>query len=278
MTCVEVWGGTRRSDRRLATPGLDIHVFSEPYGGHDAGGDIHFVSTCGRGHITRLLLADVSGHGDWVAELGATLRDLLKRHIHTIDNSDLARALNDEFAALAQGGHFATAVIATYFAPTDQLIVVNAGHPRPLWYPADEGRWRLLADDAADDADAPANLPLGVISGTDYRQFVVNLTPGDRVVLYSDALAEAADADGAQLGEQGLLDAARRINSDDVKDFNDRLVGAAADHRAGRPANDDATVITLHHTGDSPPRLSLGEKLTGLAQMLGLAPIRTTED
>lgn len=277
MTCVEVWGGTRRSDQLVTTPGMKVHVFSEPYGGDDAGGDIHFVSTCGRGSITRLLLADVSGHGQLVAALADKLRDLLKQHIHTIDNSDLARALNDQFAELAEGGHFATAIIASYFAPTDQLIVVNAGHPRPLWYHAAEDAWRLLSDDVAAKDEVPDNLPLGVIGGTRYQQFAVNLDPGDRLVLYTDALVEAADREGEQLGEAGLLNAARSIDARDLKAFSDRLVGAAATHRDRRPPKDDATVLTVHHSGETPPRLSWSERLTGLAQMVGLMDVRTVE-
>ena len=278
MTCTEIWGGTRHSDRFLQTRGMDIHVFSEPYRDHEAGGDIHFVATCGSGHITRLLLADVSGHGAWIAELADKLREMLKRHIHTVDNSDLARALNDEFAGLAEGGRFATAIIASYFAPTDQLIVVNAGHPRPLWRRADMGDWRLLTDDAAaPESAAPENLPLGIISGTDYRQFVVNLAPHDRVVLYSDALAEAAAPDGAQLGEQGLLKAAASEDGGDLRSLTDRLLRAAADHRAGPPADDDATLLAVHLTGKKSPRPSLGDKLTTLAQMIGLTGVRTIE-
>jgi serine phosphatase RsbU (regulator of sigma subunit) len=278
MACVEVWGGIRRSDRRVRTPGMDIHVFSEPYHGHEAGGDIHYVSTCGKGQITRLLLADVAGHGDWVAALAGKLRDLLKRHMHTIDNSDLARALNDEFAELAEGGRFATAIIASYFAPTDQLIVVNAGHPRPLWYRADKDAWRLLTGEMAEpETEAPENLPLGLIGGTNYRQFAVNLASDDRIVIYSDAMSEAAAPSGEQLGEQGLLEAAASAEPDDVKALTDRLVGAVARHRDRKAADDDATVLAVHHTRETPPPMTVRERLTGLAQMVGLAGVRTVE-
>jgi len=275
MTCMEIWGGTGRSSQRVDTPGMDVHVYSEPYRGEEAGGDIHFVSTCGMGNLTRLLLADVAGHGEVVSELSGKLRQLLKRHIHNLDNSDFARALNEEFGDVADGGRFATAVIATYFAPTDQLVVVNAGHPRPLWHSRAAGGWRLLDDEGAPARDgAPENLPLGIIGGTNYRQFVVNLAPGDRIVLYSDALAEAAAPSGAQLGEAGLLDAARRVDDPDVEKLSERLRTAVEDHRGQAPADDDATVLAIHHTGGKAPRPSLGDRLTVLAQMVGLMPVR----
>ena len=62
LQCTEVWGGFETVDRPLQMPGLDGCVYSRPFRG-GAGGDVHYVSSCGAGVYSRLLLADVSGHG-----------------------------------------------------------------------------------------------------------------------------------------------------------------------------------------------------------------------
>ncbi len=274
MHCMEIWGGQEQADEQVATPGLDVWVRSEPHQQAQAGGDVHYLSMCGAGSISRFLVADVAGHGMGVASLARTLRGLMRRHINNPDASRFAQKLNEAFGRTACEGRFATAVMATYFAPTDQLIVVNAGHPRPLWYRADRGRWQLLEStcEACDDA-GPADLPLGVISGTDYRQFAVTLGQDDLVMLYTDSLTEAADPQGRQLGEQGLLALAQCIDAADPEHAGRMLLDAVAAHRAGAMADDDVTLLTIHHNGEDPPSPPLGERLMAMAKMLGILPV-----
>ncbi len=66
---MEIWGGSDHVERSIATPGLSAWVSSTPFEGADDGGDVHYVSLCGGGIITRVVVADVSGHGEAVAEV-----------------------------------------------------------------------------------------------------------------------------------------------------------------------------------------------------------------
>src|SRR5215470_7032706 len=157
MQCMEVWGGNQASDNGVIMPGLDAWVFSRPYRGEDAGGDIHYVSSCATGRITRILVADVSGHGQQVAKVAAALRTLMRRFVNYVDQSRLVRALNVEFAGLADIGSFATAIVATFWAPSDELVISNAGHPRPFRYIARARAWEVLENTAK--SQGLANIP-----------------------------------------------------------------------------------------------------------------------
>jgi hypothetical protein len=53
MRCMEIWGGSSAADRDVSTPGLDAWVYSKPYEGAADGGDVHYVSLCGGGIVTR---------------------------------------------------------------------------------------------------------------------------------------------------------------------------------------------------------------------------------
>src|SRR4051795_7166326 len=77
MQCMEVWGGNRLVDSGVIMPGVDAWVYSQPCENQPAGGDVHFVSTCCGGKVVRMAVADISGHGERVAETGANLRLLL---------------------------------------------------------------------------------------------------------------------------------------------------------------------------------------------------------
>src|SRR5262249_37256926 len=159
----------------------------------DDGGDVHYVSLCGGGKITRFILADVAGHGAKVADVARSLRGLMRQNINRKSQVRLATALNEKFAQLGKQGCFATAVIAGYLTTDDKLTVCNAGHPRPLWYRAAARQWSILA---GPDGDALANLPLGIDDTMSFAQKEIVLGCGDLVLFYTDALTEAMDGDG----------------------------------------------------------------------------------
>ena len=62
LQCMDVWSGNHSVEHETATPGLELFVYSEPYDGAQGGGDVHYVSRCAGGTVTRLVVADVSGH------------------------------------------------------------------------------------------------------------------------------------------------------------------------------------------------------------------------
>lgn len=110
-------------------PGLDLWVHGEPFRSSDGGGDVYYLSSCASGRITRMLLADVSGHGASVAPVAVALRDLMRRNINFIKQTQLVASLNSQFESISATGCFATALVSTFFSPTKTLSVCNAGHP-----------------------------------------------------------------------------------------------------------------------------------------------------
>jgi len=277
---MEVWGGNAASENTVAMPGLDAWVYSRPYQGDSGGGDVHYVSSCATGRITRLLLADVSGHGQGVAPIAVTLRNLMRRYINFVDQSRLVRSMNEEFTNLAEMGTFATAVVATYWAPTSFLVTCNAGHPRPLLYRAATKTWELLiapppkpapasrslTDPPPEAPNALVNLPLGIADLTGYDQFGVKLQTGDLVLFYTDSITEAKDSStGRLLGEAGLLRFAQLLDGSQPHGLIRRLNQLVLDFTGGAPSDDDLTVLLLRHNGVPLP----SQTLQGL-----LAPFR----
>ncbi len=266
MRCMEIRGGNRAIEEAFQTPGFDAWAYSLPYENSVSGGDLHYVSVCGAGLITRLIVADVSGHGEEVADFSESLHSLMWKNINTKSQTRLVEALNRQFGMRAQSLRFATAVVATYLASNRTLTVCNAGHPRPLWHHADSGEWGLLAQEVA----GKCNLPLGLDDDSPYHQFTVLLAPGDVLLFYTDALTEAMDRDGRVLGEEGLLAIARSIDLSEPHRIAPTLIEAVGRHRSGRPADDDLTLIILFHNGRGPRRWSLASRLDVYAKLLGI--------
>jgi sigma-B regulation protein RsbU (phosphoserine phosphatase) len=231
---MEVWGGSQLTETAVEFGGLEARVFSRPYGDATHGGDVYYASSCATGRISRLLLADVAGHGVAVARTAGDLRDLMRRFVNRLDQGEFVRLLNRQFVALEKQGAFATAVVATFFAPTGRLTVCNAGHPRPFLYRAASGAWEFLEGGCG-------YLPLGLLDHPEYEPFDVTLRAGDRVVFYSDALIEA-EIGGEPLGEEGVLEILQAVGVEGVL--------AEIERRApGSLAADDVTLMTMTATG-----------------------------
>jgi len=219
LQCMEVWGCNRAVENGVVMPGLDAWVFSRPYVGSaqrakaedtSRGGDIHYVTSCATGRITRIVVADVSGHGEKVADTAVELRRLLGRFSNYLDQERVVREIDRHFVALGESnarhaGLFATAVIATYWAPTEEITLCNAGHPRPLRYSARQQNWEIYAPVSKEGATVPTNLPLGIGIETTHPQTAFRLRRGDLLLFYTDSLIEARRPTGEQLGEAGLL-------------------------------------------------------------------------
>src|SRR6202158_739134 len=163
MQCMEVWGGSQLTTRGVGFGGLDAWVYSKPYGNAQHGGDGYYASSCATGRISRLLLADVSGHGTPVAATAADLRTLMRRFVNRLDQTEFVRLLNQQFAVMSKEGTFATAIVTTFFAPSRRLNVCNAGHPRPFLYRAAQRQWNFLDHEESADQPTPRNMPLGII-------------------------------------------------------------------------------------------------------------------
>ena len=66
LVCTEVWGGNRKVIRTVKPPSLVAWVASVPLNEGEGGGDLHYMSVCDYDLISRVALADVSGHGSEV--------------------------------------------------------------------------------------------------------------------------------------------------------------------------------------------------------------------
>jgi serine phosphatase RsbU (regulator of sigma subunit) len=270
MQCIEVWGGNQETDSGVVMMGLDAWVYSRPYQGEQAGGDIHYVSSCATGRITRVLLADVAGHGAGASELSGKLRSLMRRYVNFVNQARFVAELNREFTRESDAGRFATAVVATFWAPTDEFTLTNAGHPRPFWFRARQGAWSVMGADLQQEVrsrpGAPSDIPLG-IDETTYQVRRVRLRQDDLILLYTDALVDAVDgrdpSGRTRLGEAGLLELVSHLDHSSPGTMIQELLEAIGARCNGLPP-DDITLMLLRPNALKPRSSFLGGvKATG---------------
>ncbi len=262
---MEVWGGSQLTSQCVQFGGLDAWVYSKPFGKAHAGGDIYYASSCATGRISRLLLADVAGHGKTVAATAADLRTLMRRFVNRLDQTEFVRLLNQQFAALPKTGAFATAIVTTFFEPSRRLTVCNAGHPRPMLFRAAKGHWDFLGDQGTGERSAPSNIPLGLFDGAEYEQFDIELEPGDCLLSYTDALIESRDSDGEMLGEDGLLRITRVLGDVEPRKMIETLLAEIETRYPENLSEDDVTVLVVRANGRR-LKFSFSEKLRAMGR------------
>ena len=216
LSCMEIWGGNTKVHSRVELDGVSAWVCCVPFGDSEQGGDMHYMTSCATGRITRILVADVSGHGEMVAQYAVQLKRLMRRYTNYISQQKLVRDLNSSFSNYTSEGKFATAVAMTYFSPTGVLSFSNAGHPSPFLYKASKNEWSVLETNGQSENDTTGDrtdLPFGVIDNAEYSQNKVQLDYNDIVLLYTDSLIDARGPDGERLGVEGALELVRSLSN-----------------------------------------------------------------
>lgn len=277
LKCLEVWGGSNNAEHIASVPGLDVSVTSRPQEG-DKGGDLYLISSCSSGWISRILLADVSGHGSGVNHLATKLRKAMHKSINTVDQSKFARTLNEAFDEVSTQGRFATSLLMTYFSPSKHLILVNAGHPPPLilrpgsgeWVPLDSSAPEAITETSKEVRVGVVNLPLGVINSTDYEQIAFALQPGDRVCAYTDAFTEATDSNGNQIGVNGFAALLNGIDPAHPIEGMEQQIRSQMSSVNIELSDDDQTLIMIENNGGESPKVTIPMVRNWLKQNFGL--------
>jgi sigma-B regulation protein RsbU (phosphoserine phosphatase) len=246
--CMEVWGGNQKTDTSIVLPGLDAWIYCEPWQEEEAGGDVHYLSSCASGRVVRMLVADVSGHGNAVADMAKHLRSLMRRYVNNHYQSGFVKSLNREFTAASTNGIFATAVAMTFDSPTNRLLMCNAGHPPPLWYQAESGQWTFLEPQNV----GTRNMPWGIEESVDYEQFAVSLKVGDIVLSYTDSLIEARDSCGNMVGSEGLLKLVQSLGVPVGETIAHQLMAAIDSCGEQAVKRDDVTCLVFRPNGTRP--------------------------
>ena len=217
---------------------LRFHTLFRPAG--HVSGDLYDVMRLDESHVG-FYMADAVGHGMPAALLTMFLKQALvtKEIDHTgyrlLPPSATMRKLND--ALVAQNlseATFATALYGNINYRTLRLTFARGGHPDPILLTRD-GELRVLETEGA---------LLGIFPGDDFQQSAVELSPGDRVFIYSDgvelAFSDTDNPDPARWRE--LLYAHRTLATEQIISELRTLLGHAD---ASERKKDDLTVIAV---------------------------------
>ena len=218
-------------------PGISVGTYYAT--SERAGGDYYDFVPLPGGKVG-YLIADVSGHGTPAAVVMAITHSIAHMYPgQTDDPGDFLAFLNEHLAgrytSAIQG--FVTAFYAVYDPATRRLSYATAGHNPPRV-------WRCMHKDSEGLNDG-GNLPLGLTAGVAYPPGETSLNPGDRLVLYTDGIVEAANAAGELFGVERLDMLLREACNQSPKAIIEHITKAVGGFTGYAPADDDRTLVVL---------------------------------
>jgi serine phosphatase RsbU (regulator of sigma subunit) len=185
------------------------------------------------------VVADVSGKGVSSALLAALLQGAL---IPAIDHADvLTRRMErlNTFLIDRTGGEKYATVFYCLLDQSGRLDYVNAAHCPPI-----------VVRPSGETAELEATgVPVGLLEGSRYELAGRQLSPGEKVVIYTDGVTEAQDARGAFFGRKRLFDLVRAHAGASSTELHDAIQGAVREFTEGAPQSDDITLVVLDYRG-----------------------------
>jgi sigma-B regulation protein RsbU (phosphoserine phosphatase) len=135
-------------------------------------------------------------------------------------------------------GNIGTERFVTFFygvldADKRTLQYCNAGHPSPILVSSDSVR-QLPAHGAV----------LGIFPAWEYRDSMIELSTGDRLLLFTDGITEASGSDGKEFGEDNLAVVVQGSNASPATQLNSRVLAQVSDFCGGQ-FQDDATLLVI---------------------------------
>ena len=183
------------------------------------------------------VVADVAGKSIPAAMLMATFQASLRTLAASRAPLDqLVAELNRYACSNSQGGaRFTTAFLAELDPATGNIKYVNAGHNVPI----------LRRSSGVIDRPDAGGLPIGVMANATYEVGSTRFDSGDWLVIFTDGMIEALNANGDEYGEPELIRLIDRGSGLTPADLLQNLLAALDWFVGSTPQHDDMTCLLL---------------------------------
>jgi phosphoserine phosphatase RsbU/P len=212
-------------------PGFEIAAAWQP--ARVVGGDYYDVVRLNQDRLG-VCIADVVGKGVSAALLMANVQAIVRAFAGGSESpAQLCCRVNSVLCGNIDIGKFVTFFYGVLDAGKHTFQYCNAGHPRPIVLSGDS--IRELSEGGA---------VLGVFPNWKYEDATIELGSGDRLLLFTDGITEAAAPDGREFGDEKLAEVAKTIHVVSAAELNTWVLARVNEFCAGH-FQDDATLLVI---------------------------------
>lgn len=201
----------------------------------EVGGDYFDVFALGDGR-TAFLIADVSGKGLGAALLTTILQGALSGINMGADPARVFNHINRFLCDHSDLGRYATMFLGL-LDPAGHLEFINAGHPSPL----------LLRAGEVLEPFSDGGPPVGLLPGVQYTASTAQLDPGDVLVMFSDGVTEASNAEDDMFGISRLREALRGHHTAPLEELQQTILACLNSFASGAKQADDITLLIARY-------------------------------
>ncbi len=209
------------------------HIWAAAVPAAYVSGDLYDVIPVPDGSLLAYV-ADVSDKGVPAALVMAALSTKIRseaRNKYEIDK--LLEIVNNSLYRLAsEEGFFATIVIVRYWPDNGKTQIALAGHLQPMW----------IAESGIGNLPPLNGVSLGVAPDLRYEKKEIMLSAGESVLLFTDGIVEAENADNVLFGNDRLLDSIKRTKG---PPWGKALLGSVRQWQGKAPISDDLTILEI---------------------------------
>ena len=173
---------------------FDLYATMDP--AKEVGGDFYDFFLIDEDHLC-LVMADVSGKGI-PAALFMMISKVILQSCAMLGRSagEILMKMNEAICSNNKMEMFITVWIGILEISTGKMTAANAGHEYPVLMRAGE-EFRIFKD--------KHGFVIGGMAGMNYKEYEIQLNPGDKLFVYTDGVPEATDAEKNMFGTQRML-------------------------------------------------------------------------
>jgi sigma-B regulation protein RsbU (phosphoserine phosphatase) len=188
-----------------------------------------------------ILVADVSGHGVPAALIASMVKVAFASQAErATDPAQVLNGMNQVFCGKIEEG-FITACYLLFDTEAGKLRYASAGHPPALLWRGDGGRLLECAE---------SGIILGRFPQARFKNTALPLMPGDRILVYTDGVLEAANRAGEFFGDTQLKPLIKSHIDLAPGDFADLLLERLAAWSGKAALDDDVTIVAVDFQRD----------------------------
>jgi len=224
-------------------PGWELAVTLRPAG--ETSGDFFDLIPLPDGRVG-LVIADVLDKGIGAALYMALSRTLLRTYAMDgeLQPEAVIAAANERILADTSSNLFVTAFYGVLEPATGRLTYSNAGHNPPYLV---RGRETILVQELV-----RTGIPIGVERESRWGQSSLSIQPGDLLILYTDGIPEAQNAEGEFYTAKLLLDTIKKNLDRSAEAMQARILESIEQFVGEAPQADDITLMLIARDPTAP--------------------------
>ena len=217
----------------LSGIGFDAYATSRP--ARSVGGDFYDIFELDNGHVAAIV-GDASGKGIAAALFMSIAKTMIRDGLLTGRGpADVLNAVNEQLCASNPEGMFITVLVCVLDPQTGMTRMANAGHMPPL----------VIGRNVREITIEPGIL-LGLFDDADIEEETLELQAGECLMLLSDGVTEAINAEESFFTVDGLLQCLEdALPFSTAKSVIDAVAKSVRAFVNGREQFDDMTVLAL---------------------------------